>query len=231
MIKHFDFDLLSKYELENFPDRQKVVNPKWRQLDRDKRALQSKLHYRNAKFSSLTLNPEPETDMKKYRKWERTKAKVLEEIEQYDHELNETKATLKETPKHITWGELEEKEKFQKFAPSRKNLLDTVRMIAYRAETALAVILMPIVGSLSQGRTILQDLFVTEADILPQPSQKLLRIRVHHAARPAADRAISMLFNHLNQTETLYPGTDMTMLFELSSTDPTQNKISAKQTS
>ena len=231
MIKHFDFDLLSKYELENFPDRQKVVNPKWRQLDREKRALQSKLTYRNAKFAALTLNPTPETDIKKYRKWERTKAKVLEEIEQYGHELHETKTTLKETPKHIAWGELEEEEKFQKFAPGRKQLLDTVRMIAYRAETALAVILMPILGCLSQARTILQDLFVTEADILPEPSQKLLRIRVHHASRPAADRAISMLLNHLNQTQTLYPGTDMTMQFEMAGADPPEHKTPAKQSS
>ena len=138
---------------------------------------------------------------------------------------------MKETPKHITWGELEEEEKFQKFAPSRKRLLDTVRMIAYRAETALAVILMPSLGSLSQARTILQDLFVTEADILPQPSQKLLRIRIHHAARPVADRAISMLLSQLNQTETLYPGTNMTMQFEMSGADPPNHKNPAKQSS
>ena len=228
MMEHFEIDLLCEYETESFPDTQKVVNPKWRQLDRDKRSLQSKLTYRNARFASLTLNPKPQTDMRHYLKWEETKAQVLEEIEQYDQELTGTKARLKETPKHITWAELDEQDKFQKLVPNRKRLLDTVRMIAYRAETAMAVILRPSLGGLSQARAFLRDLFLTEADILPEPSQKLLRIRVHHAARPAADRATALILKHLNETETIYPGTEMTMQFELSGTDPPNDKIPAK---
>ena len=41
---------------------------------------------------------------------------------------------------------------------------------------------------------------------------------------PAANRAISMLLNHLNQTEPLYPGTDMTRRFEMSDADPRNTK-------
>ncbi len=104
-------------------------------------------------------------------------------------------------------------------------------MIAYRAETAMAVILRPSLGGLSQARAFLRDLFLTEADILPGPSQKLLRIRVHHAARPAADRATALILKHLNETETIYPGSEMTMHFELSGTDPPDDRIPAKQTS
>ena len=91
-------------------------------------------------------------------------------------------------------------------------MLDSVRMIASRAETAVAVLLSPGVGGLSQARAFLRDLFLTEADIVPEPSIGVLRIRVHHAARPAADRATAVLLDHLN--ETVYPGTDMTMRFE-----------------
>jgi hypothetical protein len=220
MMEHFEIDLLSEYGTEPMADAQQVVNPKWRLLDKDKRSLQSKLTYRNARFASLTLHPEAEQDGEKYRLWVQEKGELLEEIQQFDHELTQTKAALKATPKHIAWSELEEQDKFQRLAPSRKRLLDSVRMIAYRAETAMAVLLAGCLGGLSQARAFLRDLFLTEADILPEPSIGVLRIRVHHAARPAADRATAVLLDHLNQTETVYPGTDMTMRFELPGTDP-----------
>lgn len=177
----------------------------------------------------MTLHPEPETDADNYGRWVQDKAELLEEIQQFDRELTVVKAALKATPKHITWAELEEQDKFQKLAPSRKRLLDTVRMIAYRAETAMAVLLSAGLGGLSQARAFLRDLFLTEADIFPEPSGGVLRIRVHHASRPAADRATALLLDHLNETETLYPGTDMLMRFELSGTDPPDAETPVKQ--
>jgi hypothetical protein len=67
--------------------------------------------------------------------------------------------------------------------------MDTVRMIAYRAETAMAGLLTgPRVDS-AAARRLLQNLFVTEADILPEPENQRLRIRVHGASTPAPNRA------------------------------------------
>ena len=125
------------------------------------------------------------------------------------------KAKLKETNKHINWGELDEKDKFLRLLPGRKRLMDTIRMIAYRAETAMVgLITGPTVDS-SDARRLLQDLFVTEADILPDPENKQLNIRVHSASRPAANRALAQLFEHLNNAEVKYPGTEMRLVFEL----------------
>ena len=76
------------------------------------------------------------------------------------------KDNLKQTPKHITWAELKDKDKFYRLLRGRKRLLDTVRMIAYRTETAMVGLLLgPRVDSVA-ARRLLQDLFVTEADIL-----------------------------------------------------------------
>jgi hypothetical protein len=61
----------------------------------------------------------------------------------------------------------------------------------------------------------LQDLFVTEAGILPDAENKLLRVRVHGASRPAANKSLQSLFEQLNQAETRYPGTDMRIIYEI----------------
>ena len=125
------------------------------------------------------------------------------------------KEKLKQTPHHIEWKDLPEAEKFNRLLPGRKRLLDAVRMIAYRAETAMVPLLMNETVDSSQARTILQTLFVTEADILPDPEHGRLRVRVHRAACPVTDRHRERLFTFLNETETRYPGTSLQMVYEL----------------
>ncbi len=72
----------------------------------------------------------------------------------------------------------------------------------------------PTVDSLD-ARLLLQDLFVTEAEILPDPENEQLNIRVHSASRPAASRALAQLFEHLNKAGVKYPGTEMRLVYEL----------------
>ena len=88
-------------------------------------------------------------------------------------------------------------------------------MIAYRAETSMiGLITGPTVDS-PDARALLQNLFITEADILPDPGNEQLTIRLHSASRPAANRAILQLLEHLNSTEVNYPGTRMRLVYEL----------------
>ncbi len=105
-----------------------MVNPKRRELDRRQRSIKSKLTYRHASFAALTLHPE--LDDAAQVKWAKRKAELVEEIEQFEQELADISAKLKTTPSHLAWDELPETEKFQRLAPSRKQLVDTVKMIA-----------------------------------------------------------------------------------------------------
>ncbi len=147
------------------------------------------------------------------------KSELLEEIEHYENQLSVLKAQIKKTPKHINWDELPEDEKFHRLVPSRKRLMDTVRMIAYRAETAMADLLVDDTVDMSTARTLLQGLYNTEADILPDEENSRLRIRVHSASNPAANQSLQNLFAKLNETQTKYPGSDLTLYYQLSHGD------------
>ncbi len=158
-----------------------------------------------------------ETEDLKYKKWERKRAELLEEIEHYENELKTIKEKLSQTPKHITWQELRDEDKFEQLLPGKKRLIDTVNMIAYRAETAMSALLTSPTIDFPMARQLLQTLFVTEADILPDKVKKELRIRVHSTSRPASNKAIEKLFEQLNKTELNYPGTDLCLIYELTS--------------
>jgi predicted nuclease with TOPRIM domain len=219
MMQHFAIDLLQEYGTDDFPDTERVVNPAWRELHRVCNSVQNKLRYRRSCFAEMSMHPESEEDNVRYDKWVQKKAALLEEIQHYEHELDEEKVKLKKTPKHITWAQLEEKDRFHRLLPGRKRLMDTVRMIAYRAETAMAASLVSPTVDLAAARCLLQDLFVTEADILPDPENKLLRVRIHSASRPAANRSLEHLIAHLNEAQVPYPGTDMSLVYELRGTE------------
>ena len=60
----------------------------------------------------------------------------MSEIQSLEVELESLKGARKKEKKHITVGELPEEDQFEQLSQSGKHLIDTVKMIAYRAETA-----------------------------------------------------------------------------------------------
>ncbi len=219
MKQHFEIDMLCEYGVVEIPDTEKVVNPSWRELNRRRNQVQSRLRYRRSRFSEMTMHPESETNPEKYQKWLKRKSELLEDIDQHEHQLATLKEQLKQTPKHITWGELEEKDKFNRLLPGRKRLMDTVRMIAYRAETAMAAMLLGPTVDMSDARRLLQGLFVTDADLLPDMENNRLLVRIHNASTPADNRSIASLLDELNKAEIEYPGSNLRLTYELVNSD------------
>jgi len=215
MMDHFAIDLLTEYGTKDLPAHQEVINPTWRQLTKLKNSIQNKLRYRQARFGEMTIHPKIEEDTKRYQAWVQKKADLLEDIQHFENELNEIKAELKKTPHRIAWENLKEDDKFQQLAPGRKYLLDAVKMIAYRAETAMAGLLLGPTVDTPAARQLLRDLFVSEADILPDPENKQLLIKVHAGSRPAVNKSLRELLEKLNKSETIYPGTDMQLVYEI----------------
>jgi Transposase protein len=225
MMEHFAIDLLNEYRTEEIPETKRpVVNPKWRELDRQKRSVKSKLTHRQARFAALTLHPE--SDEAARAKWEKQKAELVEAIDQLEHELAGINDLLKTTPSHLEWDALPLAEKFERLAPSRKQLVDTVKMVAYRAETAMAAIVREKLARTDDARALLRDLFRSEADLMPDLEQQVLRVHVHPMSNPRSNRAIAHLLDHLNAAEFTYPGTKLQLVYSIAGEVETTNLAS-----
>lgn len=214
-MQHFEIDLLGAYKTSPLHDTERVINPAWRQLERQRNALENKLRYRRARFAELSLRTIDNTEDKKYRQRERQIAELLEEITAMEAQLDDVKAWKKKTQHHITWAELDEADRFEKPLLGRKRLLDAVHMIAYRAETALCSLVRSATIDSAAARRLLQDLFVTEADIRPDPSAGVLHVEIHRGSRPVVDRTLAALFEQLNEMEIIFPGTELIMHYSL----------------
>jgi hypothetical protein len=139
----------------------------------------------------------------------------VEAIEQFERELTDVNDQLKTTPSHLKWDELPEAEKFGRLAPSRKQLVDTVKMIAYRAETAMASIVREELARPDDARSLLRDRFRSEADLVPDMEQRLLHVGIHPMPNPRSNQAIAHLLNQLNAAEFTYPGTDLRLVYSI----------------
>ena len=100
----------------------------------------------------------------------------------------------------------------------RKHFIDTLKMIAYRAETSMASLLRE---HMARGgddtRALLRQIFQTEADLTPDLAANTLTVRLHHLTQAAHDQAIEQLLADLNATQTVFPGTTLTLVFKLGS--------------
>ncbi|MFP3984385.1 MAG: putative transposase [Desulfurivibrionaceae bacterium] len=219
MMQEFAIDALSEYGTDELHDTQRVINPRWRELNSQCRSMRGRLDKAKHKFGCLHVDEK--LKQRDYEDWKQRKADLKEDIDHLGNELEKLKAKRKEESKHITIGELSEEDRFQQLAPTRKLLMDTIKMIAYRSETGMAEGLKQYLGKESDARRLLKDLYRSQADLLPDLDEKVLHVQIHHLANPRSNRAIKRFFEDLNKTEMRYPGTKFRLRFSFAgSTDP-----------
>ena len=214
MMQHFAIDLLSDYLKVNVPDTEKVISPKWRALGKKINSLNGKLKSRKSRFAGFTLNPMVRAGTKKYKEWEMTKTELVEEIHIIEAKLNTLKEKQKNIDKHIKVKDLPEKDTFKAISPSKKHLVDTIKMIAYRAETAMANLITQKHGTVDQARALLRNVFASEVDLIPDENNKTITVKIHNLSTRSMDKKLDYLLSILNDAKMNYPGTNMLLYYE-----------------
>jgi hypothetical protein len=66
-------------------------------------------------------------------------------------------------------------------------------------------------------RALLRQIYETEIDLIPDLQSNTLTVRLHHLTQAAHDEAVRHLCNELNATETIFPGTELKLIYQLGS--------------
>ena len=148
--------------------------------------------------------------------YERQKGQLQEAIEERRQQIKQLKIQRKAHPKHIEVKDLPEQDRFQRLRSEKKHFIDTIKLIAYRAETALAELARKKIKRPDDARSLIRQLFRTEIDLLPDPLQKTLTVRLHPMSTQAHDEIVRHICQELTSTETVFPGTDLRLIYEIS---------------
>ena len=214
MMQDFGIDSLVSYFKEKISDTSILVNPEYRTLENLRKKLTSKLNRIKAKFSTLILADTPIAD-KKLEKYITQKEELKTEIEQYQTEIVKVKEQKKDVPYKIPYAKLPENEKFDKVINQRKHFLDTVKLIAYRAETALSYSIKQYMSHDDESRLLLKQIYRTDANLKVDKQKKQLVVEIHRLAHWKDDKILEKLCEKMNKTETMFPDTNLTIFYKL----------------
>jgi hypothetical protein len=206
MMQHYDIDGLIEYGVEPVPGALTVVNGQWRELDKAVRKARLAERKLQANLARRTAREGAEIQKN---------AETVEALQAAQAELVRLRAERKATPKKVTIDSLPRDQRPTQLPPLNKTLLDAVKMIAYRAETALVGLLRPHLKKEEEARALVRELFVTSADIEPNDAAKTLTIRVHRMAAPVHDKAIAALLEDLTKLEFRHPETGAKIVYTL----------------
>lgn len=208
MRQHYGLDRLVEYGISPIPDTTRLVNPAWRALDSQVRRANAQLTRQRATFAAHTLAP-GESSPAAAARHEQKKGAALSALEATTSELDILKAQRKATPKHIELGELPPEQRFDQLRGGRKHFIDTIKLIAYRAETALVQLARETLKRTDDARSFVRGLMNTTINLRPDLARGELRVELQGQANPIHDAAVTALCSELNTTETHYPGTKL----------------------
>jgi hypothetical protein len=213
MRQHYNLDRLAEYGVEPVPDTTRVINPAWRELDSQIRSQNGLLSRELLQFAEIQLPKDLEPQQ--VQDYQLSKGQLQQTIENRRQHIEQLKARRKAVSKHILLKDLPEQDRFQQLRAERKHFIDTIKLIAYRAETALAQLAREEMHRLDDARSLIRQLFRTEVDLIPDQQSKTLTVRLHPLTAQVHDQVVRHLCEELTSTETVFPSTDLRLIYEI----------------
>ena len=203
----FGLDTLPEHALEEVDGEAWIVNPAWRRIDKALKQERNTVgHLRRKRAAQKDARSEAARELDT-------------RIQACDRTIAGLERARRAADSHIQARDLPEGEKLQALPAALRQLHDTLRMIAYRAESAMALAVAPEMDSPDTARSLLKALFRSDASLRPDPAAGTLTVRLLHLATRAQDKALTPLLEELNRTRTVFPGTQLRLVYEMLPSD------------
>lgn len=142
-------------------------------------------------------------------------AELGREIRRLRSTCDRLKAEVKALPVRVKVGSLMNGEPVVRLERERKNITDTLKMVAYRAETQLANLVGPLLPCRAdEARKFMRQVFELPADLIPDHQEGKLFVRLHSMANPRSNRALAAVCEVLNDLAVCYPNTNLRLVYE-----------------
>jgi hypothetical protein len=214
MRQHFALDALVNYQVEPADPERTIPNPERKALAKALRASRAALQQLEQAYGQQA-RANREAQRPTMRGFKIAQAKLNRQLREAEANYEQLRARFAQLPKRVPLNAVLDEAEIVRLAPEAKHLTDTIKMLAFRAETALVRCLtLNGVRTEDDGRALVREMLLSSADIVPQAAEQRLLVRVHSLANPRHNKALAKLCETLNTLELRYPGTDLTLVYE-----------------
>jgi hypothetical protein len=217
MIMDYDFDKMIEYGIQPLDEKKEVVNPGYRKLNHKLKKAKEKTARLEAKLLRV-VEEGLQTELDKMQPLLQKESDLAEKITQCRQHQEQILAERDKLPPRITLKEMPEETRYNQLTPESKMLMNIIRMICFRAETAVANILAEYMQNGNEKRTLVKNIIETNADIVEYRENKTLTVKLHCLSANRFNEAAAKLAEVLNQTQTIFPDTQLRLIFKTTAT-------------
>lgn len=143
------------------------------------------------------------------------------EIELLEAKKKKILAQRAQHPYKISIGEMPEHTRYNKLKTESKHLQNIIKIICYRAETAIANLLAANYRkSSNEIRALVKSIIFAKADLYPDYQTNTLTVRLNSLATPRDNLAVREIIQTLNDYEAVFPGTELKLVYKTATLTP-----------
>ena len=214
MIADYSLDHIAQYGVQTIDPNKEVINPVYRKINYQIKKEKEKFSRLKAKLVQ-TIKVSSEAKLDQFDISIQSGAALVHQIEVKQNLILELEKQKLKIPAKIKISEMPEKEKYSNLKTESNYFMVTLKMICYRAETATANLLDGKYSRyIEEKRMLLKNLITTPIDMKPDYQNNTLTIKLHSLNTPRANKSITELCQTLNESETVFPGTNLKIIYK-----------------
>ena len=214
MRQEYDLDRLYQAIVINVDSEFEVVNPEYSKLNYRIKKIREKIRRREAALYQLSVENVEEP-------MEKTGANLIKQIknkEELEIFRDEETNLVEERKQHsykIKIKDIPEEFRYTKIAGECKLVMSIIKMICYRSETSF-VNLIPnsYKKKNAERRAFAKNSMQLKGDVIPDYENNVLTVIIYTLSTPRENEALKEIIQILNDSETKFPGTNLTLLYK-----------------
>jgi len=211
MRQEFLIDALADYQVEPDDPTRLIPNPARKAVEKELRAARAAFAKLHEEYGSTALDY-LEGRTATMREFTSDEKRIHWEIKEVANRIAALVARRNSLSKHIPLAESQHGQELVKLSTERKHLTNVLKMVAYQIESELVERLRPYYARVDEeGRTLIQTALQSAAAI--EPAENELRVTLAPLSSEHRSKVVAALCRDLNQTNTLFPGSNLRMYF------------------
>jgi hypothetical protein len=216
MRQEYALDKIMQYSIDKIDNDIKIVNMEYNNINYRIKKEREKLNRRKAKLYVHEQKDIMQLTEKESGKWMKTKLELVEEIQLIEQQVECQVNKRKQIPYKIPLSQMPEAIRYNRLNRESKALQNIIKMICYRAETALARLLAPHYKRENHEiRALIKSIIHTHINMEVDRKQDLLKITLYPLANQRSNEAVNKICETVNATNTIYPGTNLRLIYKI----------------